>query len=85
MILLNVNQEDLVALDGIIKSKGYDYPNIKLSVYKNRGNKYKSIYLWCKADMSTCRLKPMFCTDFYHVYQDLDDTIIKIDNEESAF
>lgn len=84
MILLNVTQEDLVTLEPIIKSKGYEYPNLKLSIYKNRGNKYKNIYLWCKADMSTCRLKPMFCTDFYHIFQEIGDTTIKVE-EESIF
>jgi len=44
-----------------------------LSVYKNRRGRYKGIYLWCKADLATCRVKPIFATSYTY-------EIIQIDN-----
>ena len=85
LIILGVSPEDLAKLDPIIKTKGYDYPNLKISVYKNRRGKFKGIYLWCNADLSTCRIQPMFCTGYDFIFQEVQDTMIKINEEDSAF
>ena len=84
MILLGTTPEDLAKLDPIIKSKGYDPPNLKLSIYKNRRGQYKGIYLWCKADLSVCRIDPMFCTGYDYIFKEMNNTVIK-NEEESAF
>ena len=63
-ILLNVKDEDLVKLDKILSTNVFDRPSIKMSVYKNRRGRYKGIYLWCKADLGCCRIKPMFATTY---------------------
>ena len=55
-----------------------------MSVYKNRRGRYKGCYLWCKADLGTCRIKPMFCTDYRYELISIDDIRVKIE-EESAF
>ena len=84
MILLGVKDEDLVKLDPILNTNIFDKPTIKLSIYKNRRGRYKGVYLWCKADLGCCRLKPMFCTGYDYEMISIDDIRIKIE-EESAF
>lgn len=83
-ILLPVTTEDLESLDAILSSRIYDKPDLKLSVYKNRRGRYKGIYLWCKANLGTCRVDPMFCTTYTYELLPIEDTIIKVD-ETSAF
>ena len=82
-ILMMVKEKDLEALSPILDSNVFDRPVIKISVYKNRRGKYKGVYLWCKADLGTCRIKPMFCTSWDYELINLDN--IKIVVEESAF
>ena len=82
-ILMMVKEKDLEALTPILDSNVFDRPVIKISVYKNRRGKYKGVYLWCKADLGTCRIKPMFCTSWDYELINLDN--IKIVVEESAF
>lgn len=86
MIMLEVSQEDLTALDPIIKKEGFDAPAIKISIYKNRRGRYKSVLLWCKADRGTCRIEPMFMTNYQYQFMPIEDLKIKIKpKEESAF
>lgn len=56
-----------------------------MSVYKNRRGRYKGIYLWCSADLGTCRIKPLFCTTYQYELVPIDDVKIKLQEEESAF
>ena len=72
-ILLATTKEDLENLNQILINNNFDKPNIKLSIYKNRRGRYKGIYLWCKADLGTCRIQPMFATTYTY-------EIIQIDN-----
>lgn len=83
-ILLNVKDEDLVALEKILASNIFERPTIKMSVYKNRRGRYKGVILWCKADLGCCRIKPMFCTSYDYEMVSIDDIRIKLE-EESAF
>ena len=61
-ILLSTTNEDQENLERIIVNTGFKKPNLKLSIYKKRRGRYKGIYLWCDADLGTCRVKPMFAT-----------------------
>lgn len=83
-ILLNVKDEDLVALEKILASNIFERPTIKMSVYKNRRGRYKGVILWCKADLGCCRIKPMFCTTYDYEMVSIDDIRIKLE-DESAF
>ena len=83
-ILLSVRDEDLVSLDKILASNLFEIPTLKLSIYKNRRGRYKGIYLWCKADLGTCRIEPMFATTYSYELISIDDIRIKVE-EESAF
>ena len=84
MILLGVKEDDLVKLEPILSSNVFERPTIKLSIYKNRRGRYKGVYLWCKADLGCCRIKPMFCTTYDYEMVSIDDIRIKVE-EESAF
>ena len=86
MILLGVKDKDLVSLDKILASNVFDQPNIKLSIYKNRRGRYKGVYLWCKADLGTCRVRPLFCTGWDYELINIEDfRISTFEEEESAF
>lgn len=78
MILLPVSTEDLKKLEPILSSGQFAVPNIKLSIYKNRRGRYKSVYLWCNADLGTCRIQPMFATDFRYALTPIENIEIKV-------
>ncbi len=82
-ILLAVTEEDLIALEPLLGANLFETPVIKMSIYKNRRGGYKSVLLWCKADLGTCRITPMFCTDFRYELVPIEN--IKIEVQESAF
>lgn len=83
-ILLNVKDEDLVKLEKILATNVFERPSIKMSIYKNRRGRFKGVYLWCKADLGTCRIKPMFCTTYDYELVQIDDIKIVVE-EESVF
>ena len=83
-ILLPVKPKDLEALEIILSANTFDKPNLKLSVYKNRRGRYKGVYLWCKADLGCCRVKPMFCTTYDYEILNVEDLKI-LTEEPSAF
>ena len=83
-IILPTKEDDIIALEKILSTGVFDKPNLKLSIYKNRRGKFKSVILWCKADLGTCRIKPMFLTD--HSYEMIPiENINIIVEEDSAF
>lgn len=83
LVLLGVRQDDINSLQNVLIKGGFEKPTLKLSVYKNRRGKYKGVILWCRADLGTCRVQPMFATDYSYELIPMEDT--KIEIEESAF
>lgn len=83
MIMLDVTQDDRAALADIV-SKGFEMPVIKISIYKNRRGRYKDILLWCRANKGTCRIEPMFVTNYQFELLEIDDLRVTV-KEESAF
>lgn len=83
-IMLGVTDADLVSLENILNSDIFEKPTIKISIYKNRRGRYKGIYLWCKSNLGTCRVEPMFCTGYDYEMISIDDIRIKVE-EPSAF
>ena len=83
-ILLTVTTEDLENLGQILTNNAFSTPTVKLSVYKNRRGRYKGIYLWCKADLGTCRVQPMFATTYNYEIVQIDNLKI-LTTEPSAF
>ena len=84
MVLLPASQDDVENLGQILTNNAFDKPSLKLSVYKNRRGRYKGIYLWCKADLGTCRVKPMFATTYNYEIIQIDNLKI-LTTEPSAF
>ena len=80
MILLTASEGDLKALDNIIKQNHFEKPVLKLSIYKNRRGRYKDVILWCKANLGTCRVEPMFMTDYQYKFIDVPIYKINITN-----
>lgn len=83
-ILLPVKEKDKEALSTILAANAFPVPDLKLSIYKNRRGRYKGIYLWCKADLGTCRVEPMFATSWSYDVVQMIDLKIKVE-EPSAF
>ena len=83
-IMLELTQKDRESIKDIVTQLGIEMPTIKISVYKNRGGRYKGIYLWCKADRGICRIEPVFVTKWNYEMVDIEDLKIYI-QDESAF
>lgn len=77
-ILLPAREKDFQGLEQILETGTFERPSLKISIYKNRRGRYKGIYLWCKADLGTCRIKPMFSTGWDYELIPIDDTRINI-------
>ena len=86
-IMLDVTEADKEKLKDICKGLGCDMPEVKISIYKNRRGRWKSILLWCKAQRGICRIEPMFCTKYNFELVKMEDFKIKIKKpkELSAF
>lgn len=84
MIMLKTSQEDKEALREVINRLKFDEPDIKISVYKNRRGQYKDILLWCKANQGTCKVIPMFATDYNYQLIDLPDLKINVSPKMQA-
>lgn len=82
--LLPTDKNDLEKLETILATNTFESPNVKLSVYKNRRGRYKGIYLWCKADLGVCRVKPMFATTWDYSIIAIEDLKI-LTEEKGAF
>lgn len=86
MILLGVTDDDLIKIDPILKSNmNFSIPNVKLSIYKNRRGSYKGVYLWCLADLGTCRIHPQFCTTWRGEFISIEDAKIIVDEGPAAW
>lgn len=86
-IMLNTTTEDNEALRPILARGGFEVPDLKISVYKNRRGKYRGLYLWCKTKKGTCKIIPMFATTYNYELIPIEDTKINISPkiQSSAF
>ena len=80
-ILLNVTDEDLVKLEKILATNVFEMPTIKMSIYKNRRGRYNGIYLWCKGDLGTCRISPIFATNWSYELIQMEDFQIEVESD----
>lgn len=78
MIMLETSQDDMKALEGVLKKGGFEKPAIKISVYKNRRGRYKDILLWCRAKRGTCKIIPMFATNYQYELIPMEDLKINV-------
>ena len=56
-----------------------------MSVYKNRRGRYKDVLLWCRAQRGTCRIEPMFVTDYQYKLIDVPIYKVNVEEPKSAF
>ena len=84
MIMLEITQKDKESIQTIIGKGGFDVPDIKISIYKNRRGRWKGIYLWAKANRGICRIEPMFVTKWNYELVEMEDYRIFV-RDESAF
>ena len=84
LIALPVKQEDIDGLEKVLNASPFERPDLKISVYKNRRGRYKGIYLWCKADLGCCRVKPIFATTYTYELVQIDNLKI-LTTEQGAF
>ncbi len=89
MIMLPVTNEDRDALREFCNKNGFELPNLKISIYKNRRGRYNRIFMWCHTELSICRMNPTFITSWLYEPIEIEDLIInvkpKTENWKSAF
>jgi replicative DNA helicase len=64
MIMIPVTAEDREKILPLCQKLGCELPTVKTSVYKNRRGRWKDILVWCKDNRATCKIEPMFVTDY---------------------
>lgn len=83
-IMLESTEADKEALSEVLKKGGFEAPDIKISVYKNRRGRYKNILLWCKADRGTCRITAMFATNYNYELVQINKLKININKPTAS-
>ncbi|MBR3673946.1 MAG: hypothetical protein IKN65_06685 [Clostridia bacterium] len=85
-IMLRLNDSDIEMIKPLAAERGIEMPNLKISIYKNRRGRYNHILLWCNADLGTCRINPLFATDYGYNIIEMENYKINITpRKESAF
>ncbi len=78
MIMLPVTDEDREALKTFCEANGFEIPNLKISIYKNRRGRYNHMFLWCNTDMGVCSLNPIFATTYLYEPIEIEDLVITV-------
>ena len=82
MIILPVTEEDRESIKPFCQRNGFEMPELKISVYKNRRGRYNHIFLWCQKDLGVCKINPMFVTDWLYKVIEIEDLNIIVKEEE---
>ena len=82
-IVLPVTDDDLKALQPLLSSGAIATPNLVYHIYKNRRSQHTSVKLWCSADMSICRVTPIFLTDNNFKVIQLENYKIIVENDDT--
>lgn len=77
-VMLETTDKDREALQDICKRGGFEMPDIKMSIYKNRAGRWKGILVWCKANRGICRIDPMFVTQYDYKLVEIEDFKINV-------
>ena len=83
-IMLETTKEDKEKVEAFCKKNNLPIPNVKMSIYKNRANKWKGIYLWMSTQTGICRFETLFVTDWACNIIEMPLLNIKVE-EASAF
>lgn len=76
--MLETTEKDREALSEVLSRNGYEMPDVKMSIYKNRRTKYKSILVWCRKRLGVCRLEPLFVTNYNYEIIDMPNLKIEV-------
>ena len=82
-IMLRLNEADQEAIGELVKAKGWEMPNLKISVYKNRRGRYNHLLLWCNADLSICRINPIFATTYTYELIEMENYQITVSERKN--
>lgn len=82
-IMIRTTPQDLEMLKPLLDKGGFEVPAIKMSIYKNRRGRYKDILLWCRADTATCRIEPLFATNYQFEWIEIPDLVITVQPNEA--
>lgn len=83
-IMLETTKEDREKVEAFCKKNSLPVPNVKMSIYKNRANKWKGVYLWMSTQTGICRFETLFVTDWACNIIEMPLLNIKVE-EASAF
>ena len=81
-IMLETTKEDREKVEAFCKKNSLPVPNVKMSIYKNRANKWKGIYLWMSTQTGICRFETLFVTDW--ACNIIEMPLLKISVEEAS-
>ena len=81
-IMLETTKEDREKVEAFCKKNSLPIPNVKMSIYKNRANKWKGIYLWMSTQTGICRFETLFVTDW--ACNIIEMPLLKISVEEAS-
>lgn len=81
-IMLETTKEDKEKIAQFCKKNDLPIPNVKMSVYKNRANRWKGIYLWMSTQTGICRFNTLFVTDW--ACNVIDMQLLNISVEEAS-
>lgn len=70
-IMLPPTEAELKATAEYVRNGIIEKPNIVNHIYKCRGTKFSKLKLFQKADLGTCRVKDLFCTNINNVLVDV--------------
>ena len=82
-IVLPVTDDDLKALQPLLSSGAIATPNLVYHIYKNRRSQYTNMKLWCSANMSICRVTPIFLTDNNYKVIPLENYKIIVEDDDT--
>lgn len=77
-MMLEITDKDREALQDVCKRGGFEMPDVKMSIYKNRSSRWKGILVWCKANRGICRIDPLFVTQYDYKLIEMDDFKINV-------
>ena len=84
IITFQPTNTDIKKLKDILSSKfGGKEPNVGYSIFKNRGGKFKNVYLWCYIDLGNVREECLFVTDrnYNPINMEILNVVMNTDNE----
>lgn len=85
MIMLPVTEDDKKALEPFCNTNNMPMPQMKMSIYKNRRSRFNHMFLWCSMNLGMCKIEPMFATSYFYEPIQIEDLIIKVREQPSAF